>query len=396
MRFHHNLQQGKLAIYIHWPFCKSKCPYCDFNSHVVNKVDYVLWQEAFISEINYFKETLNNKIITSIFFGGGTPSLMPPKISEAIINRLSELCEFDENIEITLEANPTSVEINKFADFKDAGINRVSLGVQSFIEDDLKFLGREHNSDDAVRAIEIAQKIFNRHSFDLIYARPKQTLKSWQDELEFALSIAGEHISLYQLTIEKGTDFFAQYRKGAFTLPQEELATELYEATEHILAHHNLKCYEISNYAKTGQESRHNLSYWNYDEYLGIGPGAHSRLSFVDMAGKKQQQAFMMHHNPQKWLQHSNHQDVAIQKIDILKPQDILTEVLMMGLRLSEGINDSKLQKFLDSSFKDVISEAKLLQLQEENLLKYSGCHLKLTNKGLKLHNKIINFLLFD
>ncbi len=270
-----------LAVYIHWPFCKSKCPYCDFNSHVRDNVEQERWKAALLAELAHMHQYVPDFTVTSIFFGGGTPSLMPAATVEALIKEVGKLWKTGSDIEITLEANPTSVEVKSFPDFKAAGVNRVSLGVQSLRERELKFLGREHSASEAIKAIELARKNFDRYSFDLIYARPGQSVKDWDAELSEALKLAGSHMSLYQLTIEENTAFHHAYAKGGFTLPNEEEAEELYRFTEDKMAAHGLIAYEVSNYSKPGEESRHNMSYWQGDSYVGIGPGAHGRISLL-------------------------------------------------------------------------------------------------------------------
>lgn len=269
----------ELAVYIHWPFCLSKCPYCDFNSHVREKIEQNRWKNALLRELEYMHSHMQDYTVTSIFFGGGTPSLMPPDNTHALIERTRQLWQVADNVEITLEANPTSVEAEKLTHFKEAGINRVSMGVQSLRDSELKFLGRGHSAKEAIGAIEILRKNFDRYSFDLIYARPNQTLNDWDAELSEALALAGGHLSLYQLTIEENTAFHHAYAKGGFTLPDEELSEALYRLTEEKMLASSLIPYEISNYALTGQESRHNLSYWRGDSYIGVGAGAHGRIS---------------------------------------------------------------------------------------------------------------------
>ena len=271
-----------LAIYIHWPFCKAKCPYCDFNSHVREKVEAGVWQDAMLRELEYISEQLGEEgrglVVSSIFFGGGTPSLMPPAIVAALIEKVENLFKTKDNIEITIEANPTSSEAENFAGFRAAGINRLSLGVQSLRDSELAFLGRKHSAKEAIEAIKTAQKIFPRYSFDLIYARPNKSLADWRQELGEALDLAQGHISLYQLTIEENTAFAKIYKNDGFALPSEELAEELYLLTEEKTWAAGFLPYEISNYAKIVEESRHNLSYWRGDSYIGIGAGAHGRL----------------------------------------------------------------------------------------------------------------------
>ncbi|MAR76439.1 MAG: coproporphyrinogen III oxidase, partial [Rhizobiales bacterium] len=270
---------SELSIYIHWPYCLSKCPYCDFNSHVADKkIDQEEFLELIKTEIDYHSKYIDNKKISSIFFGGGTPSLMDPSIIERILTHLSGLCNIENDTEITMEANPTSVELQKFRDYSNTGINRISIGVQSLDNDDLKNLGRTHTAELAIEAIGIAQKYFESVSIDLIYARPGQNEKAWKLELERALSLQTQHLSLYQLTIEPNTIYEKLYKSGKINLPNESLSNELYQITEEICHKFSLKKYEISNFSKRGFECKHNLNYWSCGEWIGIGPGAHSRV----------------------------------------------------------------------------------------------------------------------
>ena len=322
-----------IAVYIHWPFCKSKCPYCDFNSHVRDHIDLKKWNDAYLKDIDNNEEFLRDKKIVSIFFGGGTPSLMPSFIVSNVIDKLSKISKVDVETEITLEANPTSVESSKFKDFAKAGINRVSLGIQSLNANDLKFLGREHNVNEAIAAIEIAKENFARYSFDLIYALPKQNLKTWETELRGALKLAGDHLSLFQLTIEKVTPFYSLYQNKKFSLPSEELAKDFYILTQEIMSDRGLPAYEISNHAKLGQECRHNMIYWQYDDFLGIGPGAHGRIN---------NQAIHSIYHPENWLNTVLEGKTPIQNSISLTLEEIICEILLMGLRLKKGINPIK------------------------------------------------------
>ncbi len=371
------MQQQNIAVYIHWPFCKSKCPYCDFNSHVREKISHDDWQAAYLKELFYFKNVLRDKRISSIFFGGGTPSLAKPKLMEKIIDSLSNLTCFDEQIEITLEANPTSIEAKKFNDFKTAGINRVSVGIQSLNDQHLKFLGREHSSLEAKKALDIAQKTFDRFTFDLIYALPSQTLKSWESELNEALKIAKKHISLYQLTIEKGTRFYNDYRNKKFVMPTNDLAADMYEMTAEIMEQHHTPYYEVSNYAAHGEESQHNLSYWRYDDYLGIGPGAHGRFSEGD-----DKFASQMISSPEQWMQSVADNGVGFQRRDILTKEEMKNEKLLMGLRLREGIEQST-----------IINKAKVPELIAQGLLEYKKDKIAATLKGMLVLNSLIEAL---
>lgn len=380
---------SSLSVYIHWPFCLSLCPYCDFNSHVANQIDYDIWCDAYIKEISYFEKTIKNRYIQSIFFGGGTPSLMEPKLVEYIINKLGQLGIVDDDTEITLEANPTSYEAKKFKDFKNAGINRVSIGIQSLNDTDLKLLGRKHSVSEALKALDSASELFNNFSFDLIYARPNQSLQDWHDELKRALTITRDHISLYQLTIEKGTPFFAQYKSGQLAMPPTDLSADMYNMTNSILEEHGFNRYEISNYAKPGKECKHNLAYWHYDEYIGIGPGAHGRIHENGNIF-----ASMMIHPPTKWLQAVKENGCGIQKNIELSKQEVIEEILMMGLRLKEGLNEQTLIKITGHNFQQVLDQKFLNSCIQNNLIMLNNGILQLTNNGLLLHNYIVSRLL--
>ena len=377
----------KTSLYIHWPFCESKCPYCDFNSHVREKIEFDRWQNSYLNEIGFYKNKLGNKKIDSIFFGGGTPSLMKPEMIENILIKVRDEFIVEDNIEITLEANPSSFEAAKFRDFKAAGINRVSIGVQSFDETALKFLGRRHDKTQAINAIEQAGKIFGNFSFDLIYALPNQNLDSWKKELDFALKFGSPHISLYQLTIEKGTPFYADYNKGKFKLPEEDLQTELYLATVEKCKEKGLERYEVSNFAKRGFESRHNLNYWLQNDYIGIGPGAHGRVH--EGAAKV---ATMDIHNPENWLEAVEQRGEGIQSKETLSKKEILEELIFMGLRIRDGI---KLEKFsvLGFQFSETFDQSLIKKLCDEGLMEVDSA-IRLTDQGLLLHTNIVKKLL--
>lgn len=373
-----------IAVYIHWPFCKSKCPYCDFNSHVRENIEQQKWNDAYLKDIENNKDFLSNKNIVSIFFGGGTPSLMPSFIVNNIIQKLASIATIDPNIEITLEANPTSVESSKFKDFSKAGINRVSLGIQSLNPDDLKFLGREHSVDEAIEAIEIAKDNFARYSFDLIYALPKQTLSSWKSELSKALKLAGSHLSLYQLTIEKGTPFYSLYQKKKFQIPDEELAKDFYSITQDIMNDAGLPAYEISNHARKGEECKHNIVYWKYDEFLGIGPGAHGRIN---------NRAIHSIYHPENWLNKVLEGQSPVQSSIELTLKEIICEILLMGLRLREGINQQEFISKTGRSFLESLNKDKLNWLLENQFLKLENDYLYASEKGRLVLNYIIKQL---
>lgn len=362
-----------LAIYVHYPFCKSKCPYCDFNSHVREKTDVDAWPKAYLKELAYFRELTGDRNVTSIFFGGGTPSLMETSTAAEVVNFISKNWKLAEDAEVTLEANPTSVEYEKFKDFRAAGINRVSIGVQSFDEAELKFLGREHSANEARTAIDYAAKIFPRYSFDLIYALPQQPLKKWETDLAEALKLTNGHISLYQLTIEQNTNFYNQYKRGAFEMPENDLAADFYEATQSMAGAHGLPAYEISNHAAPGQESRHNISYWKYDEYIGIGPGAHGRVNG---------HASVMLKSPEKWLDKVALQEHGLEVWTELSEEESFEERVMMGMRLNEGfaVDLQKLQN--------------VEQLKGQGFVTLGENHIKPTAKGLMMLNSVTAKLL--
>jgi putative oxygen-independent coproporphyrinogen III oxidase len=287
------------GIYLHWPFCAAKCPYCDFNSHVRHQpVDQARFAAAFERELSHFAEMTKGKVVQSVFLGGGTPSLMEPATVERVLTAISDRWSMDPNVEISLEANPTSVEAERFRGYREAGVNRVSLGVQSLHDADLKLLGRLHDAATARRAIETARATFPRLSFDLIYARPNQTLAQWEAELKDAIALAADHLSLYQLTIEEGTPFYTLYHGGKLTIPDQDLGAEFYELTQKVTEAEGLPAYEVSNHAKPGAECRHNLVYWRYGDYVGVGPGAHGRLSVG-----VNRMATSVERHPETWLE---------------------------------------------------------------------------------------------
>jgi oxygen-independent coproporphyrinogen-3 oxidase len=339
------------ALYIHWPFCVSKCPYCDFNSHVREGVDTELWQNILFWDMDFEADQAARTPLESIFFGGGTPSLMPPKLVGALLKKAQLLWGFAPNIEITLEANPSSVEASKFTDLASAGINRVSLGVQSLHDEALHFLGRLHNAQEALAALETAQSVFNRVSFDLIYARPGQTLEEWQAELARALSFGTDHLSLYQLTIEPQTRFASDVRRSVFTPLDDDMSADMFALTRELTAAAGLPAYEVSNHAKVGQESRHNLTYWRYQDYAGIGPGAHGRRGGL---------ATMRHKKPENYITASQNQRNGISETRPLGAAEQASEALLMGLRLTEGLDLMALEKRFGIEREALIDPAKL------------------------------------
>ena len=326
------------GVYVHWPFCASKCPYCDFNSHVHRgPFDEDAYVRAYEREIAYAAELTPGRIVQSIFFGGGTPSLMSPSATGRIIDAIASHWAVEDGAEITLEANPTSVEVDRFRGFRTAGVNRVSLGVQSLRPGPLAELGRLHTVDQAVAAVRVAQSVFDRSSFDLIYARPKQTLEDWEDELKEALWMAQGHISLYQLTIEQGTRYFDLHRAGKLQMPDEDLSADFYELTQELTAEAGMPAYEISNHARPGQESQHNMLYWRYGEYAGIGPGAHGRLMI-----NNQRHATAAEKMPFDWQKKVVAKGHGMVVDDVLTWEEQGDEYLVMGLRLKEGISPSR------------------------------------------------------
>ena len=322
-----------LALYVHWPFCLSKCPYCDFNSHVRDAIPAERCGAALLRELDT-EAAAGPRRLTSIFFGGGTPSLMPPDLVARLIERATTLFTPVHDLEITLEANPTSVEAGRLRAFAAAGVNRVSLGVQALDDEALARLGRQHSAHDAIAALELARATFPRLSFDLIYARPGQTVPAWRDELARALSLAADHLSLYQLTIEPGTRYEALARRGEIVLPDDDTAQLLYETTAEQAARHGLAAYEVSNYARPGAQSRHNLAYWTYADYAGIGPGATRRLTrYADQWANRRQRS------PERGLAAVEADGHGLEHQEPIPPRDRAREMLLMGLRLANGVD---------------------------------------------------------
>lgn len=377
------------GIYIHWPFCRSKCPYCDFNSHVRERVDHARWRTALLAELEHYARDTVGRTVTSIFFGGGTPSLMEPETVAALIHRVRALWPAANGVEVTLEANPTSVEIDKFRAFRAAGVNRVSLGVQSLVATDLAFLGRQHDAAQALAAVQMAAQTFERFSFDLIYARPNQTLEQWRQELDRALAFAAGHISLYQLTIEPGTQFEQAVARGDFRVLDEERAAELYEATVERLGAAGLADYEISNFARPGEESRHNLTYWRYGDYVGIGPGAHGRLT---LGGEKF--ATRQHRAPEAWLDLVERDGHATRQRDLVPRADRLSEMLMMGLRLKEGVPLARIEEESAMPFGQAIDAARLKRLVDGGFLALSDEGLAATQSGRQRLDAVLSALI--
>jgi len=377
------------GLYVHWPFCLSKCPYCDFNSHVRETIDQARWRRALLVELEYTAKQTAGRHLTSIFFGGGTPSLMEPGTAGAVIETARTLWSFAPGIEITLEANPTSVEAGRFADFHHAGINRVSLGVQALDDKVLKFLGRQHSAAEALAALDIARHRFPRWSFDLIYARPGQDVAAWRAELACALGQGAEHLSLYQLTIEEGTAFHGAARRGELKVPGETQAARLYETTQEILNLAGMPAYEISNHARPGAESRHNLTYWRYGDYAGVGPGAHGRLTL-----KGQKFATRQHRAPEAWLDAVERDGHATRTRDPLPRADRFTEMLMMGLRLSEGVTRAAVSYETGQDIEDQLPARALDALTKGGFLDLDERGLRATEAGRLCLNAVLARLL--
>lgn len=378
------------GIYVHWPYCLSKCPYCDFNSHVSTKVDHARWRTALTEELRYFKTLAPERTVSSIFFGGGTPSLMEPETVDAVISEIRRLWPWTNQVEITLEANPTSVEAGKFATFREAGVNRVSLGIQALNDADLSFLGRTHDAAEARRAIGIARDTFERMSFDLIYARPGQTVAAWRAELKDALDLAVDHISLYQLTIEPETPFFARHAKGEIELLEDDSQAALYEATQEALEQADMPAYEISNHARSGDESRHNLVYWRYHDYAGIGPGAHSRIRRTNNDNQITTTAIQTLRAPAIWLDRVGKQGHGIAEEEIVGRTGRLTEMLMMGLRLRHGIDKDRLEREAGSDLQTLFGANLLTDLEVAGYIETPHTRLAATLEGRQRLNAVI------
>jgi oxygen-independent coproporphyrinogen-3 oxidase len=352
-------RNDRLALYVHWPFCVSKCPYCDFNSHVRESVDQEVWREALLADLAHEARRTEGLSLSSIFFGGGTPSLMPPATVAALIEAAERQWGFASGIEITLEANPSSVEAARFADLAAAGVNRVSLGLQSLDDQALRFLGRAHDAAEGLAALTTAQRHFGRVSFDLIYALPAQSEREWRDELARALSFGTGHLSLYQLTIEPGTRFAALAAKGELRARDPDEAAALYDLTQEMTEAAGLPAYEISNHARPGQESRHNLAYWRYGAYAGIGPGAHGRR-----AGASTRR----HRKPENFLSALARNGHGIEEEAPVSPEDAEVEALLMGLRLREGVPIERVRSAIDGAAVDRLAGLGLLAVEDGRL----------------------------
>ena len=377
-----------LALYVHWPFCKSKCPYCDFNSHVRAAIDEERWRAALLRDLDHYAGLASGRLV-SIFFGGGTPSLMAPATAGALLERAASHWSFADDIEITLEANPTSVEAGRLTEFRAAGIGRVSLGVQALDDASLKFLGRGHDVGEAKAAVATAAKIFARYSFDLIYARPGQTVAGWRRELDEALGMAGDHLSVYQLTIEQGTAFATAHARGDFMLPDEEISGALYETTQERLEAAGLAAYEISNHARPGAACRHNLVYWRYGDYVGVGPGAHGRLT-IDGAkfATRQRRA------PESWIAAAEKRGHGSEEPMRLADSERSEEMLMMGLRLAEGVARERFRQETGGELESALDPAALADLADGGFIELDAAGLRATAAGRQRLNAVLARLL--
>jgi putative oxygen-independent coproporphyrinogen III oxidase len=372
------------ALYIHWPFCLRKCPYCDFNSHVRDTVDVDAWREALLADMRHEAGMAGGEALESVFFGGGTPSLMPPALVAALLAEADRLWGFAPEIEITLEANPSSVEAARFAELAAAGVNRVSLGLQALDDEALRFLGRLHGALEGVTALETAQAAFDRVSFDLIYARPGQSARQWQTELRHALAFGTGHLSLYQLTIEPGTRFETEVRQGVFVPLEDDPAADLFALTRELTDAAGLPAYEVSNHARPGEESRHNLAYWRYRDYAGIGPGAHGRRGGA---------ATRRHRKPENFLAAVTRNGHGLAEERVLGPHEQATEALLMGLRLREGIEPDALARRFGLATAELIETGRLPLLQSLGLIWVEAGRIGVTPRGMPVLEALLGEL---
>ncbi len=377
-----------IALYIHWPFCLSRCPYCDFNAHVREVIPQRRFRDALRRELAWEAERLGRRVLGSIFFGGGTPSTMEPETVARLLEDARRLFDFQNDLEITLEANPTSIETSRLAALRDAGVNRISIGVQSLEPEPLAALGRQHSPAQAIAALEIARRLFPRISFDLIYARPGQSIAAWRAELRRALDLVADHLSLYQLTIEPGTKYEALHRGGSIVLPDEDLAAALYDATAEEAARFGLLQYEISNYARPGAESRHNLRYWRYGDYAGIGPGAHGRVT-VDA----RLFATRRHRAPEVWADRVEQTGHGMTEQTELASEEIVREMLLMGLRLAEGVPEDRFVARTGRTLASAIDASAARHAAEAGFITWHDGRLTATREGRRCLDALLPYL---
>ena len=377
------------GVYVHWPFCQSKCPYCDFNSHVRESVEHDRWGKALVAEFETMAALAPGREVTSVFFGGGTPSLMEPRTVAALLDRAAALMPVARNVEITLEANPGSVEAGRFAGYRAAGVNRLSLGVQALDDDALRQLGRRHDVAEALRALDLACGLFDRVSFDLIYARPGQTPAAWRAELARALALGTEHLSLYQLTLEQGTRFWTLAQRGELQVPDEDSAADLFELTQAMTAEAGLPAYETSNHARPGAESRHNLTYWRSGDWIGIGPGAHGRLTEPGGAiARRQEKA------PETWLAAVEAHGHGTARTEAVGQRERIEEVLMMGLRLTDGVREADMRRAAGIGLAETLPAARTTPLVASGHLVVDDHGVRLTPAGRPVLNAVLARLL--
>ncbi|MEL6281199.1 MAG: radical SAM family heme chaperone HemW [Pseudomonadota bacterium] len=378
-------REGGFGLYVHWPFCLAKCPYCDFNSHVWREVDQKRWRQALLAEMRAMHARAPGRHVDTVFFGGGTPSLMPAETVAALIREADRLWGLSSTVEITLEANPTSVEAERFRGYSEAGVNRVSMGVQALNDRDLKALGRTHSATEARAAFDVARSVFDRVSFDLIYARSGQTEHAWRAELREAIDMAIDHLSLYQLTIEPGTRFADLYDLGKLSVPEDDAAAALYEATQEICEAAGMPAYEVSNHARPSAESQHNRLYWRYGDYAGVGPGAHGRLT-----GTNGRFATETIRDPSAWMTQVEGQGDGLASVAPVTSQEQAAEMLMMGLRLIEGV---RLDRYARLSGEE-ISQKRLHPLAEDGIIEIDSGRLRVTDAGRPVLNAVLRALL--
>ena len=376
---------GGFGLYLHWPFCQSKCPYCDFNSHVAAKIDQSRWRDAYVREIKRLAAETPGRVLQTVFFGGGTPSLMDPQVVADVLDAVRSAWPMVNDAEITLEANPGSVEAGRFRGFRQAGVNRISMGVQALNDDDLRRLGRLHSVAEARAAFDIARNTFDRVSFDLIYARQDQTLAAWRAELSEALSMAVDHLSMYQLTIEDGTAFGDRFARGGLKgLPDEDVQADMYEVTQEVCAAHGMPAYEVSNHAAAGSESRHNLVYWRMGDYVGIGPGAHGRVTLNGLRW-----ATEAPRAPGDWLARVERGEAGELPREAVSQEEQATEYLLMSMRLAEGMDVARYERLSPAP----LPAERVARLEELGLLRHADGRLAATDAGRAVLNGILREL---